>query len=160
MRKRTVEEMLAALALLPTGDTSMDSYRRLSVRPSVNTIRRHFGSWPAALKASGLPPTPQPAGERHGHWKGAAALEGSKRVRAQRAYDLAGVTCEYSGGCSKRAAERHHGDGDPGNNDRSNVAFLCRRHHMLIDGRLAAGRRGTREHQPVRSNCRDHGGVA
>lgn len=34
--------------------------------------------------------------------------------------------------------ERHHRDGDTANNEAANIAFLCRRCHMEIDGRLAA----------------------
>jgi hypothetical protein len=37
----------------------------------------------------------------------------------------------------KRAQRRFRlVDGDPGNNDPSNVASLCRRCHMTVDGRL------------------------
>jgi len=32
--------------------------------------------------------------------------------------------------------DRHHVDGNPNNNHRSNVRFLCRRCHMDDDGRL------------------------
>lgn len=31
--------------------------------------------------------------------------------------------------------DRHHKDGNPLNNDRSNIAFLCRRCHQMEDGR-------------------------
>ncbi len=41
--------------------------------------------------------------------------------------------------------DRHHIDGNPRNNDRANIAFLCRRCHQAVDGRLeilrANGRR-------------------
>jgi hypothetical protein len=47
--------------------------------------------------------------------------------------------CEYLG-CERPARDRHHVDGDPAHNVRANVAFLCRRHHMEVDGRLAAVR--------------------
>jgi hypothetical protein len=32
--------------------------------------------------------------------------------------------------------DRHHKDGNPRNNDRSNIACLCRRCHQAVDGRL------------------------
>lgn len=32
--------------------------------------------------------------------------------------------------------DRHHIDGDPLNNTVENIAVYCRRHHMLVDGRL------------------------
>jgi hypothetical protein len=37
---------------------------------------------------------------------------------------------------SSKARDRHHKDGNTFNNDRANVTFLCRRCHMLIDGRM------------------------
>ena len=42
--------------------------------------------------------------------------------------------------CSKPARDRHHKDGDTFNNAPTNVVGLCRRCHMLIDGRLRAFR--------------------
>lgn len=73
-------------------------------------------------------------GPEHPHWKGDDAHIVTKRQRAQRAYPLAG--CEFEG-CECPATDRHHVDGDPGNNRPENVQRLCRRHHMLVDGRLA-----------------------
>lgn len=54
---------------------------------------------------------------------------------AQITYELG--TCEYEG-CDEEARDRHHIDEDPTNNAPENVARYCRRHHMLVDGRLAA----------------------
>ena len=34
--------------------------------------------------------------------------------------------------------ERHHVDGNPLNNVPENIAWLCRHHHMELDGRLEA----------------------
>lgn len=58
---------------------------------------------------------------------------GHKRCREL--YPVLGA-CEHDG-CTAPAVDRHHIDGDPFNNARSNVAFLCRRHHMAVDGRGA-----------------------
>jgi hypothetical protein len=69
------------------------------------------------------------------HWKGDDALPSTKRVRARRLYSLEGVACED---CGAKATDRHHIDGDTGNNVRANIALLCRRCHMVRDGRLAA----------------------
>jgi ribosomal protein L40E len=55
--------------------------------------------------------------------------------QAQRLYSLDGVRCEMAD-CDSAAMDRHHIDGNPLNNARENVMFLCRRHHMLADGRL------------------------
>ena len=48
--------------------------------------------------------------------------------------------------CEAPAVDRHHKDGDPSNNDLTNVASLCRRCHMLADGRLEI----LRQHRPAR----------
>jgi hypothetical protein len=86
-------------------------------------------------------PTPYVAGHssrtQAGHYPG-----GDERWRgydeAQVLYPLDGVLCEICG--EKPAVERHHDDGDPLNNGRSNVQLVCRRCHMVIDGRLEACR--------------------
>lgn len=61
-------------------------------------------------------------------FKGELANEHSKRARAQARYQLGDVICEESG-CTKPAKDRHHKNEDPGDNRRSNLEFLCRRHH-------------------------------
>ncbi len=71
------------------------------------------------------------SGSEHYAWKGDAASTKTKRCRAQRKYKL--NKCER---CNGKATDRHHKDGDTGNNDRSNLEFLCRRCHMEVDGRL------------------------
>jgi hypothetical protein len=71
----------------------------------------------------------------HPLFKGDAALKTSKRMRAVRLYPVIG-NCENCK--TAKAVDRHHKDGNTGNNVRSNVAFLCRRCHMLEDGRLQA----------------------
>ena len=58
------------------------------------------------------------------------------REKAQRLYPAPLGPCEACG--VKPARERHHKDGDPQHNERSNVAFLCARCHMVVDGRLEA----------------------
>lgn len=54
--------------------------------------------------------------------------------KARQLYPVIG-TCEYPD-CIKPARDRHHIDGNTFNNDRSNVMFVCRSHHMIIDGRM------------------------
>ena len=70
-------------------------------------------------------------GENHYAWKGDLASETTKRHRAIRMYEL-----EKCDSCSHRAVDRHHKDGDTGNNSPSNISLLCRRCHMEEDGRL------------------------
>lgn len=90
-------------------------------------------------------------GPHHWSWKGDAARADSKRGRARRRFGL-GV-CED---CGRPATDRHHRDGDPGNNVSANIAPLCRRCHMAADGRLdvfrstSASRLGP---QPARPCC-------
>jgi hypothetical protein len=82
-------------------------------------------------------PSTIPPGFRWGadnpSWKGAAAPPDTKRGRARRLYALG--PCER---CSAPGYDRHHKDGDTGNNEPDNVEILCRRCHMQEDGRLAA----------------------
>lgn len=80
-------------------------------------------------------------GTDHYYWKGDAARDDVKHARARRLYRVLG-NCEQCGG---KATERHHKDDDAGNNERSNIAFLCRRCHMVEDGRLGALRARNRE---------------
>lgn len=82
-----------------------------------------------------MPPTGTDAvqGGEHPAWKGDEANTTTKRERTARRYELG--TCER---CLKPATERHHKDGDTGNNIPSNIEVLCRRCHMAVDGRLDA----------------------
>ena len=71
--------------------------------------------------------------EEHPSWKGDEARTNTKRSRARIRYALG--PCEK---CGEPGTDRHHKDSNTGNNDRSNIAILCRRCHMSIDGRLDA----------------------
>jgi len=73
------------------------------------------------------------SGKAHYAWKGDAARTETKRARAQRMYQLG--PCDS---CGKPATDRHHRDDDTGNNAPENIGILCRRCHMLEDGRLDA----------------------
>jgi hypothetical protein len=57
------------------------------------------------------------------------------RYRARRARPV--QRGEYPG-CEVLGTDRHHVDGDTANNAEANITVYCRRHHMLVDGRLAA----------------------
>ena len=70
-------------------------------------------------------------GDQHYGWKGNDALPQTKRARAQRRYSLG--PCEI---CGMAGRDRHHKDGDEGNNIPNNIAILCRRCHMSVDGRI------------------------
>ncbi len=68
----------------------------------------------------------------HFNWKGDEAKEPSGASRAQKMYPVLGE-CDL---CIEPAYDRHHVDGNRLNNERSNLMFLCRQHHMVVDGRL------------------------
>jgi hypothetical protein len=68
-----------------------------------------------------------PKGEAHHAWKGHAATPKRGRVRAESLFDITGQTCATCR--TTPARERHHLDGDPLNNDPTNVVFLCARCH-------------------------------
>lgn len=88
------------------------------------------------------------------NWKGDAAGKDAGHCRARKLYPLG--PCEH---CGKPATDRHHKDGNTRNNEPSNVEVLCRRCHMLADGRLEAFAKaaGGRFHEPLPprpcSNC-------
>jgi hypothetical protein len=72
-------------------------------------------------------------GEGNPNWKGDAVGEEAAHGRAQRWYRLG--PCEI---CGNTRTERHHKDSNPLNNEPENVMILCRRHHMMVDGRRAS----------------------
>src|SRR5262245_35697492 len=61
-------------------------------------------------------------------------------VRAQKLYPKLG-RCER---CRRRATDRHHIDGNPLNNTPMNIKRVCRRCHIVLDGRMKAMRRRAR----------------
>lgn len=82
--------------------------------------------------------------QEHPLWKGDAANPGTKRARIRRRLKLG--DCEL---CSKKAVDRHHKDGNTGNNKLSNIQQLCRKCHMLVDGRLEAFRQIAGKSTPI-----------
>lgn len=73
-------------------------------------------------------------GSRNPRWGGDSVSAKAGRLRAKRLYRVT-KPCEV---CGTSQAERHHRDGNTLNNAPTNIAFLCRKHHMEADGRLAA----------------------
>lgn len=64
-------------------------------------------------------------------FKAGQILPTTGHSRAQKMYPLG--DCEM---CGNPAVERHHKDGDVGNNSRENILICCRRCHMVADGRI------------------------
>lgn len=75
----------------------------------------------------------QKRGALNPNWKGDSVPKHRGNERCRYLYEQSGP-CEV---CGEANAERHHKDGNPLNNAPGNIAFLCRRHHMEADGRLA-----------------------
>lgn len=101
----------------------------------------------------------QNTGPANVRWAGDNPAPATGRQRARKLYPGV-IPCEVNG-CGKKA-ERHHIDGNTSNNDRSNIAFLCNKHHKEADGRMtrpeflkANSRKGvtlTAEHRAAISN--------
>ena len=67
----------------------------------------------------------------NGMWKGDDVDRNVARGRAIRRYAL--KECEL---CGKPSCDRHHKDGNTRNNEPTNIQILCRRCHMIVDGRI------------------------
>jgi hypothetical protein len=72
------------------------------------------------------------SGPDHQNWKGDEIHEKSGRTRALRLYPKIGP-CTI---CGNKKSERHHRDGNTLNNSPFNIAILCRKCHMTVDGRI------------------------
>jgi hypothetical protein len=66
--------------------------------------------------------------------KGDNATTKAGRTRALRMFPVLPDGCETCG--AGKRLDRHHKDGNTLNNNRDNIAFLCRKCHMAADGRL------------------------
>ncbi len=108
-----------------------------------------WGCYMAQPQDTRRSPSALATGADRPNWKGDDATTAVKRSRAQRTYPLDGVTCEWAD-CEDSAVDRHHIDGNTGNNRRSNIALVCRRHHMEWDGRLEAFRNLARDNNARR----------
>lgn len=90
------------------------------------------------------------SGAGHWNWRGDAASPTAARQRTQKAYPLG--PCVQ---CGRPGTDRHHIDGHTVNNIPENIRILCRRCHMLEDGRLAAFPRSAdaTRRGPHRTHC-------
>lgn len=90
------------------------------------------------------------SGPANPQWKGDAAHRNTKRERTQKLFRLR--PCEH---CGVQATDRHHIDDDTGNNHPNNIMILCRRCHMIEDGRLENLRKNAPTPLPPRpcANC-------
>jgi hypothetical protein len=70
-------------------------------------------------------------GESNTNWNPDATSIYTGRNRGRARYETG--ACEE---CGAAKTERHHKDGDPLNNEPENITILCRRCHMIADGRM------------------------
>lgn len=91
------------------------------------------GGWKAKKAYRCRSCSPRPLEVAQARWKPDAQI-GTKRKRARAIIRDLGTHCTRCG--QQKPLERHHIDGDTGNNDVENIQILCRRCHMEIDGRL------------------------
>lgn len=86
------------------------------------------------------------------HWLGDHATPKAGSMRARVKY-----VCDVCERCGKKATDRHHDDGNTLNNEPTNIKILCRKCHMIVDGRLlklrAARRKAVDPPKPC-VNCR------
>jgi len=81
--------------------------------------------------------------------------DGSPAVGRQRARILYSLgPCER---CGRKAIDRHHKDGNPNNNEKANIMFLCRACHTDIDGRARTFHKFRILKQPSKIPCIDCG---
>ena len=85
-------------------------------------------------------------------WKGVEAGVDAGRARARNKYALG--PCER---CGKTATDRHHVDANTLNNATENIQILCRRCHMIVDGRFeefrTAPRKGKKSQGTTCATC-------
>lgn len=72
-------------------------------------------------------------GEKNPMWGGNNVKKQAGNDRARRLFKNNKCPCEV---CNTNKVEIHHKDSNPLNNDVSNISWLCRKHHMEIDGRM------------------------
>ena len=68
----------------------------------------------------------------HPKWRVNDAKPRTGNARAEKMYPTLGK-CSL---CFHKAIDRHHMDGNTLNNKETNIAPLCRYHHMIVDGRM------------------------
>ena len=94
-------------------------------------------------------------GPAHPAWVGTHVSKNTGRVRAIRAYPIAGQRCAD---CEGEAKVRHHADNNTSNNDADNIVFLCYRCHTqrhIADRRAVAERRRAQLREALSASAED-----
>lgn len=71
--------------------------------------------------------------ENNPAWKGDGAGTQAAHNRARRWYGKSKEPCAI---CDSEKSEIHHIDSNPYNNEPDNIQWVCRKHHVAIDGRM------------------------
>lgn len=120
----------------------IDNHERYTPREFAENLNRSWVSVACHRQRMGLYASPsvkreacrrQKIGIKNPNWKGERCNRITGNDRARRLYPER-HPCAV---CNTPNGERHHKDGNPLNNIPKNIEFLCRRHHMEADGRLA-----------------------
>jgi len=109
-----------------TGNDQPDMIVRFSNGDS-SDLRAHNLYW--ARRSVAMRPV---RGADSPQWMGDGVSKNGGRKRARRLFGLG--LCEK---CGEKATDRHHKDDNTANNCPENIAILCRKCHMAVDGRSA-----------------------
>jgi hypothetical protein len=119
---------MAGNALYITGDTIYTKSKNVKYKRNCNNCGKPYVGWGKFYCKPSCRIMPKL--ENSPSWKGDAITFMSGRDRARKIYGQ--KPCEQ---CGKEKTDIHHIDGNPVNNERSNVMFLCRKHHVAIEKR-------------------------
>ena len=127
--------------IIITGDRSYTKSKNVKYKRNCNTCgKKYFGWGREVCSKNCLRP---PRLEKSPFWKGENITNSTGRQRAEKMYYL--LPCQK---CGSKNSERHHIDSNPKNNNRSNIMFVCRKHHVAIDGRMVKARQA-RNHPSI-----------
>lgn len=119
---------MAGNVLWVTGDTPYTKSKNVKYRRNCNRCGTPYVGWGRFYCKPSC--RIQPKGEESPSWKGDNITKQTGRGRAVAMYGK--QPCEK---CGKEKTDIHHIDSNPVNNERSNIMFLCRKHHIEIEQR-------------------------
>ena len=114
--------------LLVVGNSPYTKSKNVKYRRNCDTCGTEYTGWGRFFCSKKC--RTQPRGAASHSWKGDDITKQTGRDRAVKMYGK--HPCQE---CGAERAEIHHVDGNPVNNDRHNIMFLCRKHHILIENR-------------------------
>src|SRR5258708_7044519 len=115
--------------IIKEGNTLYTKSKNVKYHRKCNTCNKEYTGWGKLYCKSTCKQFPK--FENSPHWKKDSTNPQTGRNMAWRMFKL--EPCEV---CKSKKSERHHIDGNPLNNVRNNIMFLCRKHHIAIEGRV------------------------